>query len=201
MYPTNDAEAQPHKSYSWCAGLRVWGRRTATRGANHCASPSPPKAADQPLARGPGPTSHTLRASASVCGEGEPPREVHATACGTTPLHLRRNQQQTSPRHGGPGPQVIIFGRRLSCAGKANRRARSTPPPAVVHLSISVEGSGPASGLGPRVVPLGRWFLGAEKSNRRSRQCRASSGLPQKTEKVNFQNHEQRYRGTPRMAQ
>jgi hypothetical protein len=33
-----------------------------------------------------------------------------------------------------------------------------------------------------------RRFLGAEKSHRRSRQYRASSGPPQKTEKMNFQN-------------
>jgi hypothetical protein len=43
-------------------------------------------------------------------------------------------------------------------------------------------------GLGPRVILLGRRFLGAEKSNRRSCQYRASSGLPQKTVKVKFQN-------------
>jgi hypothetical protein len=49
---------------------------------------------------GPGPTSHNLRASAFVCGEGEPPREEHATACGSAPLHLRR-RQRTSLR---PGP-------------------------------------------------------------------------------------------------
>jgi hypothetical protein len=40
----------------------------------------------------------------------------------------------------------------------------------------------------PRVILLGRRSLGAEKSNRRSRQYRASSGPPQKTKKVNFQN-------------
>jgi hypothetical protein len=43
-------------------------------------------------------------------------------------------------------------------------------------------------GLGPRVILLGRRLLGAEKSHRRSRQYRASSGPPQKTEKVKFQN-------------
>jgi hypothetical protein len=100
--------------------------------------------------------------------------------------------------HGCPGPRVILFGRRLPCAGKTNRRTRSTPPPAVVHLFTSAESSGPTFGPGPRVILLGRRFLGAEKSNRRSRQYRASSGPPQKTEKVNFQNQMQRYRGTPR---
>jgi hypothetical protein len=42
--------------------------------------------------------------------------------------------------------------------------------------------------LEERVILLGRRFLGAEKSNRRSRQYRVSSGPPQKTERVNFQN-------------
>jgi hypothetical protein len=86
--------------------------------------------------------SHTLRLSASMYGEGEPPHQEHATACGSAPLHLRRNRQP-SVWHEGPGPRVILLGRR---------------------------------------------FLGAEKSNRRSRQYRASSGPPQKTEKVNFQS-------------
>jgi hypothetical protein len=35
---------------------------------------------------------------------------------------------------------------------------------------------------------LVRWFLCVEKSQRRSRQYHASSGPPQKTEKLNFQN-------------
>jgi hypothetical protein len=77
-----------------------------------------------------------------MCGEGEPPREEHATVCSNAPLHLRRNQQP-SLLHRGPGPLVILHGRR---------------------------------------------FQGAEESNRRSRQYRASSGPPQRTEKVNFQN-------------
>jgi hypothetical protein len=77
-----------------------------------------------------------------VCGEGEPTREERATACGSAPLRLRQNQQP-SPWHKGPGPRVILLGRR---------------------------------------------FLGAEKSHRRSRQYRSSTGPPQKTEKVNFQN-------------
>jgi hypothetical protein len=49
--------------------------------------------------------------------------------------------------------------------------------------------------------PLGQRFLGAEKLNRHSHQYRAFLGLPQKTEKVNFQNHMQPYRVAPRMAQ
>jgi hypothetical protein len=103
----------------------------------------------KPLARGPGPTSHTLRASASVCGEGEPPREEHATASGSAPLHLHQ-KQRTSLWHGGPGPRVILFGHCLPCAEKANRRARSTPPPPVVRLFTSAESSRPTSGTGAR---------------------------------------------------
>jgi hypothetical protein len=57
------------------------------------ASISPPNAAAQPLTRGPRPTSHTPWASASVCGEGELPREEHATVCGSAPLRLRRKQR------------------------------------------------------------------------------------------------------------
>jgi hypothetical protein len=68
-------------------------------------------------------------------------REERASAYGSVSLCLCQNQQ-LSPWHKGPGPRVILLGRR---------------------------------------------FLGAE-SNRRSRQYRASSGPPQKTEKVNFQN-------------
>jgi hypothetical protein len=84
-----------------------------------------------------------------VCGEGEPPCEEHATARGSVPLHLRRKQQPSLWR-GGPGPRVILFGRWPPCAEKANRRVRSTPPPAVVHLFIFAESSGPASSAGAR---------------------------------------------------
>jgi hypothetical protein len=54
----------------------------------------------QSLARGPGPTSHTPWASASMCGEGEPPRKEHATACASASLHLRRKQRTSF----WPGP-------------------------------------------------------------------------------------------------
>jgi hypothetical protein len=64
---------------------------------------TPPRAAVQPLAQGPGSTSHTPRASTSVCGEGEPPRKEHTTSYGSVPLHLRRNQQPSLCR-GGSGP-------------------------------------------------------------------------------------------------
>jgi hypothetical protein len=67
-------------------------RRTATRGANRRASPSPPKAVDQPLTRGLGPTSHPPWASVSVCEEGEPPREEQTAAS----LHLFKSSGPTS---------------------------------------------------------------------------------------------------------
>jgi hypothetical protein len=41
-------------------------------------------------------TSHTLQALASVCGEGELPRGVHATAYGGAPLRLHRNNSPVS---------------------------------------------------------------------------------------------------------
>jgi hypothetical protein len=59
------------------------------------ASSSPSNAAAQPLTRGPESTSHTPWASASMCGEGELPREEHATVCGSAPLRLRRKQRPT----------------------------------------------------------------------------------------------------------
>jgi hypothetical protein len=89
------------------------------QGANRRASSSPPKAAAQPLTRGPEPTSHTLWVSVSVCEEGEPPRKERTAA----PLHLRRNQQP-SLWHGGPGPRVILPGRWFLGAEKSNRRLR-----------------------------------------------------------------------------
>jgi hypothetical protein len=120
---------------------------------------------------GPRPTSHAPWALASVCGEGKPPREEHATAHGNAPLRLRRKQRTSPPReehatacgsvplhlhrkhrtslwHGGPGPRVMLFGRRPLCAEKANRRTRSMPPPAVVCLLTSAETNSPVFGTG-----------------------------------------------------
>jgi hypothetical protein len=96
----------------------------------------------QSLARGPGPTSHTPWASASLCGEGKPPREEHATACGSASLHLRR-KQRTSLWHGGPGPRVMLLGRWPPCAEKVNCRVRCTPTPVVVCLFTFAESSEP----------------------------------------------------------
>jgi hypothetical protein len=115
----------------------------------------------QPLTRGPGPTSHTPWASGSVCREGEPPREEHATACGNAPLHLRRKQWPSLWR-GGPGPRVILLGRRPPCAEKANRRVRSTPPSAVVRLFTSAETNSPVSNTRARAhesssIGAGSW--------------------------------------------
>jgi hypothetical protein len=71
--PASDTGARAHESSSLGVGLRVRRRRTATRGANRRASLSPPKAAGQPLTRGPGPMSHSPWVSASVCKEGKSP--------------------------------------------------------------------------------------------------------------------------------
>jgi hypothetical protein len=57
-------------------------------------------------------------------------------------------------------------------------------PPVVVRLFAPTETNSP----GPRVILLGHRFMSTEKSHRRSRQYHASSGPPQKTEKLNFQN-------------
>jgi hypothetical protein len=128
----------------------------------------------QSLTRGPGPMSHTLRASASVCGEGEPPREVHATTCGSAPLHLRRKQRPCLWR-GGPGPRVILLGHRSPCAEKANRRVRSTPPSAAVRLFTFAETNSPISNMGAQAHESSP--MGASSWVQRSRTtARASSG-------------------------
>jgi hypothetical protein len=97
--------------------------------------------------------------------------------------------------HGGQGPRVILPGHWPPRAEKANRRVRSMPPSAAVHLFNSTESSGPVrhrgtpppnavrlftsaecSGLslwhggpGPRVILLGRRPPCAEKANHRVR--------------------------------
>jgi hypothetical protein len=70
--------ARAHNSYSWCAGLRVQRRRTATQGANHrprqCASSSPPQGTTaHSMTWGPRPTSHTPWVSVPGCRKVEPP--------------------------------------------------------------------------------------------------------------------------------
>jgi hypothetical protein len=140
--PESDTGAWAHESYSLGVGLHVRRRRTTTLGANRHASSSPLKAADQPLARGPGPTSHTPWASVSECEEGEPPREERTAA----PLHLRR-KQQTSLWHGGPGPRVILLGRRFLGAEKSNRRSRQyrvslSPPQKTEKVNFQNQCSG-----------------------------------------------------------
>jgi hypothetical protein len=113
----------------------------------------------QPLARGPGPTSHTPWASVFMCEEGKPPREERTSA----PFHLRQ-KQRTSLWHGGPGPRVILLVRWSPCAKKVNHHARSEPP----RLFISAESSGPASntgGLVPQVILLRRRPPSAKKAN------------------------------------
>jgi hypothetical protein len=83
------------------------------------------------------------------------PCEEYATACGSAPLHLRRNQQRTSLWHGGLGPRVMLRGRRPPCAEKANYRVRGTPPPAMVCLftSAKTDSQSLARGPGPMSHP------------------------------------------------
>jgi hypothetical protein len=102
--------------------------------------------ATQPMTRGPGPTSHSAGVRVSECKEGEPPRKERTAVL----LHIHR-KQQPNLYHGGPGPRVILLGRRSPSAKKANRRVRRKPPPAVVRLSISTKNNGPVSGTGARV--------------------------------------------------
>jgi hypothetical protein len=60
----------------------------------------------------------------------------------------QRALKQSSLLHGGPGPQVIQLVCRSPSAEKANRHARSEPPPTAVRLSISAENYGPVSDTG-----------------------------------------------------
>jgi hypothetical protein len=114
-----------------------------------------------------------------VCGEGEPPREEHATVCRSAPLHLRKSSGLAS--NTGPGPTSHAPWVPISVCGEGELPreehatvCRSTP----LHLRRNQQPSLWHGSPGPRV----------EKSNHRSRQHRPSSGPPQKTEKVDFQN-------------
>jgi hypothetical protein len=143
-------------------------RDSPTDAPKHSRRPRPTRAkVTQPLARGPGPTSYTPWASASMCGEGEPPREEHATACGSAPLHLCR-KQRASLWHGGPGPRVMLLGRQPPCAEKANHRVRSTPPPAVVRLFTSTKSSALASSTGAQAHESCSLGVGLHVRRRRS---------------------------------
>jgi hypothetical protein len=75
------------------------------------------------MAWGPRPTCHVPSAPISVCEDGQPTREERATACGSTPLRSYQNRQ-SSLWHGGPGPRVILLGRRFLSTEKSNRHSR-----------------------------------------------------------------------------
>jgi hypothetical protein len=92
-------------------------------------------------------------------GEGEPPREEHATACGSASLHLRQKQWTSLSRE-----------EYATAYGSAPLHLRRNRQPSLWH-----------GGPGPQVILLERRFLGAEKPNHQSRLYRASSGPPQKT--------------------
>jgi hypothetical protein len=87
---------------------------------------------------------------------------------GCVPLHLRRNQRSRG---------------RTAAQGVCNR-------PAVVHPLGFAATSGPTSSMRAQahMSCTWRWFLRTEKSHRHSRQYHTSSGPPQKTEKLYFQN-------------
>jgi hypothetical protein len=122
--------------------------------------------------------------------EGEPPHKEHATA-------LRYCAPSSSPQ---PTIQPLAWGPRPTChapgapgsvcgEGELTREERATTCGSVpLRPRRNRQPSLWHGGLGPRVILLGRRFLHIEKSNRRSHQYRASSVLPQKTEKVKFQN-------------
>jgi hypothetical protein len=81
-------------------------------------------------------------ASASMCEEGELPREERTV----TPLHPRRNQQP-SLWHRGPGPRVILLGWRPLGAEKSNRHSRqycapSGPPQRTKKVNFQNQCSG-----------------------------------------------------------
>jgi hypothetical protein len=101
--------------------------------------------------------------------EGEPPHKEHVTA-------PRLCASSSTPR-----PTVK----------KANRRTRSVLPPrsnAPPRLHRNQRSSLWHGGPGPHVMYLARWFWYTEKLHRHSCQYHASSGPPQKTEKIGFQN-------------
>jgi hypothetical protein len=75
------------------------------------------------MAWGPRPTCHVPSVPISVCEDGQPTREERATACGSTPLRSCQNRQP-SLWHGGPGPRVILLGRRFLSTEKSNRHSR-----------------------------------------------------------------------------
>jgi hypothetical protein len=86
--------------------------------------------------------------------------------CGYTPFHLHRDKE-------------------------ANRRTRSVQPPrgcASPRLRRNQRSNLWHEGPGPHVMHLAHRFLHTEKSHRHPHQYHASSGPPQKTEKLNFQN-------------
>jgi hypothetical protein len=92
---------------------------------------------------------------------------------------------------------------RFLCVEKANRRVKNASLPAVVRLFAPAETNNPVSGTGgldPRVILLGHRYLRTEKSHRCSCQYRASSGPPQKTEKLKPMQHLEAPRVWPNKA-
>jgi hypothetical protein len=90
------------------------------------------------MTRGPGPTSHTAGALFFECEEGEPPHKEHATARGSAPLHLRRDQ----------------WSRRRTAAQGACYR------PTVVRPLVFAATSGPTPGMGAQAHMSCTWRAG-----------------------------------------
>jgi hypothetical protein len=113
---------------------------------------------------------------------------------GSTPLRLRRNQRsRRRTPHKKRATALRLYALSSSpqpAVKKANRRTRSVQPPrgcAPPRLRCSQRSNLWHGGPGPHVMHLAHRFLCTEKSHRHSRQYHASSGPPQKTEKLNFQ--------------
>jgi hypothetical protein len=114
---------------------------------------------------------------------------VRPVGCYSAPSSLL--QPAIQPLAWGPRPTCLAPGAPVSMCGEGEptREERATAcGSAPLCPRRNRQPSLWHEGLGPRVILLERRFLCTEKSNRRSHQYRASSGLPQKTEKVKFQN-------------
>jgi hypothetical protein len=158
-----------------------------------------------PMTRGPGLTCHTnwpeaQRRQTTTQGACNIPAVVRPFIFAATngqegePPHKER---ATAPRLCAPSssPQPTVK--------RTNRRTRSVQSPrgcAPPRLRRNQRSNLWHEGPGPHVMHLARRFLRTEKSHHHSRQYHASSGPPQKTEKLNFKTNAAT-QGTPCMAQ
>jgi hypothetical protein len=121
-------------------------------------------------------------------------------------LHFRGNQRsgrRTAVRGACNRPTVkrpFIFAVTSGQRGGPPRKKRTTAPP-LCAPSASLQPTVQHGGLDPHVMQPARRLPGAKKPHRRLRQCHVFSGLPRKSEKVNFSEPVQRLEAPPRMAQ